>query len=372
MEKIVEKKKKRIRLLVLLTAASVAVLSLMVVYKYLSGLLQSQRAAERFRGTNEQVFAQVTAIFPAGDGTDRQGVFEFEQSLEAKLEEASLEASGNGSLYTVAYSAPGKLSVTGNRDTAEVQVLGVGGDFFQFHPFYLRSGVLISGDDLMDDLVVLDEELAWRLFGGIDVAGMTVLINNTPFLVSGVVSREDDFASEKSYTDGPGMFMSYDTLNAIQETQISTLEVVCAEPVSGFTRGVVESSFSTADVIQNSGRFSVSSIFGLLKSFGERSARTKAIAYPYWENAARMIEDYLCLVLVIGALFAVVPATFCVIGVVRLVKLVRGQLVKLVRFLNKKLEDEKYKRYRRKQRAKIGGGSVGGSDIQEREEGIRQ
>ena len=40
----------------------------------------------------------------------------------------------------------------------------------------------------MDDLVILDEEIAWRLYGGTNLAGMPVTINGEHFLIGGVVA----------------------------------------------------------------------------------------------------------------------------------------------------------------------------------------
>ena len=115
--------------------------------------------------------------------------------------EQSLEAPENGSLYIDAYSTSATVTVSsdssGSGGSAQVEAVAVGGEFFYFHPLQLRSGAYISSDDLMDDLVVLMRRLAWRLFGGVELEGMTITLNGKPFVVAGVVSRENDFATKK-------------------------------------------------------------------------------------------------------------------------------------------------------------------------------
>ncbi|MGM9522219.1 MAG: ABC transporter permease [Oscillospiraceae bacterium] len=319
-----------------------------ILFFKLGDTLEAQNTAERFKGESELRFSQVTAFFPAGEGIDEEKVYGFETSLDAKLIEASLEAPEGGSLYIDAYSASGQLSVTGEKGSADVKVIGVGGDFFQFHPLRLRSGSYISGSDLMQDRVILDEELAWRLFGGMDLAGMQVTIGGKPYIIAGVVSREDDFASERTYTDGPGMFMSYSALNAINETKISCYELVSADPVSGFIMGELESAFSAADTVENSSRFSLGSIFSILTDFGTRSIRNSAVAYPYWENAARLVEDVLALVLLFAVLFAIMPA---VTAIVVLWQLARHGTRKLKRWVPEYLERRSEERYERRRQS---------------------
>ena len=63
------------------------------------------------------------------------------------------------------------LTVSTERGNAQVKVTGVGGDYFRFHPLKLRSGSYLMETDLMKDRVLLDEELAWKLFGGMELTG---------------------------------------------------------------------------------------------------------------------------------------------------------------------------------------------------------
>lgn len=271
--------------------------------------LYSQQAAERWRGESETRFAQVSVFLPAGSGIDVQTVESFRQSIDQAMQEVSLEAPEGGSLYVDAYSGATQLSVYTDHGSATVRTLGVGGDFFTFHPLRLRSGGYLTGDDFMADRVVLDEALAWTLFGSYDVAGQQVMVGERPYLVAGVVAREDDYASKKAYSGDAGMFMSYDALNLISETKIDCYEVVMADPITGYARSVVEKSFSpeTDLIVENSSRYQLLNLIGVLGDFGERSMQTYAVILPYWENAARLTEDHAALWLLLAALFSLCP-----------------------------------------------------------------
>lgn len=49
-----------------------------------------------------------------------------------------------------------------------------------FHPLKLITGSYFSGNDLMQDYCIIDQDAAWQLFGSNDVVGMTVYIGNVP------------------------------------------------------------------------------------------------------------------------------------------------------------------------------------------------
>lgn len=312
-------------------------------------MLGAQQAAERFRGDSETRFAQVSAFFPVGAGKSLSDIYTFRQSVETALTGASLEAPENGSLWTDAYSAEAKITLTGSRGSASVTALGVGGDWFFFHPLRLLSGGYIRETDLMHDRVVLDEALAWKLFGGTDLAGMTVTIGDKPYIVAGVIARETDFASKKAYGGEAGLFMSYDVMNDVSPADISSYELCCADPISGFALDVAETGFPDAVVLQNTGRFSFGSAVGLLRHFGERSMDADGVIFPYWENAARYAEDYAALFLTLAAVFGLFPLFFTVRLLVRIFIKIKVRLAGLIPAWWETLSDK----IRRRQRLRL-------------------
>lgn len=317
-----------------------AVLCMVCVWglQTVTGTLITQSAAKSWRGENEMRFAQVSVFLPEDGKLEQSEIESFRRTLNQKMIDASLEASEGGSLYADAYSGATTISVMSGKTSLSVKTIGVGGDFFLFHPMQMRSGSYLTGDDYMSDRVMLDEELAWALFGSYDVAGMSIQIGERTYPVAGVVHREDDFASERAYQDGTGMFMSYEALNAISETKISCYEIVMPDMISGFAENTVSETFPVGNgvVVENTGRYSLLNLLKILGSYGERSMNTKGVIYPYWENAARLTEDYAALLLLLVLLFGIAPVVMAVVYLVRTVK--RGA-VKLVGTTGKKLEE---------------------------------
>ncbi|HIR50883.1 MAG TPA: ABC transporter permease [Candidatus Avoscillospira avicola] len=296
------------------------VLVCFAIFQAVAGTLESIHAADRFRGGNEMRFAQLACFMPEDGGKSEEDIRLFHQTLDQKLTDASLEAPEGASLYTDAYSGHISLNVTGDHGSATVKAIGVGGNFFQFHPLRLRSGSYISENDFMQDRVVLDETLAWQLFGGFDVAGLSVTIDGKPFYVAGVVRRESDFATKEAYLDGASMFLSYSAMKALDENStITCYEIVMPDPISGFAHGVLTENFDvgTGDIVENSSRYSLENLFSVIGDFGKRSMRNNGVIYPYWENAVRLTEDYLALLLVLMLLFGLCPAVTLLVLAIR-------------------------------------------------------
>ncbi len=298
-------------------------LALGLVWGASADTLQSQLAAERYRGENEQRYAQASAFFPETAQPGLAEIRSFRGSMEQKLLDVSLESKeGAPALWFDAYSGAGELSVKGTKGSATVPATGVGGEWFSFHPLELRSGGYISEDELMHDRVILDEKLAWQLFGGFELTGLTVTISGKPFVIAGVVAMEEDSASARSHETNGEIFLHFDALQQLTggdgSTGISCYELVCAEPISGFTLGLLSEGFKDAQTVQNTGRFGFKNIFGLLRGFGERSMQTSGVIFPYWENAARLMEDRLALLLAGIAVCALLPLVLAAVLLVRL------------------------------------------------------
>ena len=297
--------------------------------------LPTQSAADVWRGDSDERFAQVSAFLPVDGKLTLDSVRSFRMTLEEQFVQNSMEAPEGGKLYTDAYSGRTSLSASGTSPgKLTVTAIGVGGDFFLFHPLPLLSGSYLTAEDYMADRVVLDAQTAFTLFGSSDVAGMEVTIGGKTFPVAGVVDRESDFAStaalattaNASSSSGSSgsqamIFMSYDALNALSELPIDCYEIVLPDPVSGFAKGLVADNFpiGSGAVVQNTGRFSLTSLISVIGSFGKRVMTTSGVVYPYWENAARMLESYAALYLVLAALLALMPAVCLVIVLVRFV-----------------------------------------------------
>lgn len=323
-------KQKTLRFWIVNGVLALLALACLLVCLALSDTLESQKAARRWAGEGDTAFAQLSCFLSGDDALTLGDIYTFRQTLTTKLTEASMEAPENGSLFTDAWSSSGKLTAAGDNGSAETPVTAVGGNWFFFHPLRLLSGSYIAEDDMMDDRVVLDRELAWRLFGGVELAGMTVTIgaDAKPFVVAGVVERERDFASKKANTGETGLYMSYrawEALTADAAEPVECYEIVLPQPVDGFAENLVRENFKMGggELVNNTKRYALGGVWKIIREFGTRSMHLNNVIYPDWENAARCFGDWCALFLALSIALAVCPAVTAF--VTALVLLVRGK-----------------------------------------------
>ena len=329
------KNKKRI----LLYAVNALLLILIVVcfskiHSY-SNVLLSQQTASFWKGNSSERFAQVSYFFPVNKPVSVDSIRAFRKTIDSKLNDAGIEPKENEEYWTDCYSATDSLTVKGDHNSSEVTSIGVGGDFFLFHPYELLSGSYLGKDDLMKDRVVLDYELAWKLFGGEQLAGMTVTIDGKPYYVAGVVRRETDKFSNKAFSGEPVMYIPYETLSSIKVGNggtadtgaasgvgINCYEIAMPDPISNFAKTFVNESFKTSKgvTVENSTRYGFSSVFKMFRNFGSRSIQNSGVVFPYWENAARISEDFVARLYVFILLLAIFPLICLIVLVVRLIR----------------------------------------------------
>lgn len=349
MKKILSTRKKRISFAILNGALALLSLAFLLASLVLAGLLNSQQEARRWKGESEQDFSQISCFIPVDEKISLDQVYAFRTEMMKKFTEASLNTAEE-TLFVDAWSTTGKLTASTSLGKGEASVIAVGGRFFDFHPIQLLNGNYIAEGDLMQDRVLLDEELAWLLFGGTELQGLELRINGVPFVVAGVIEREQDFASRKAYTAGMGLYMSYDAYAQLVEgAGINCYEVVMAEPVEGFAMSVAKESFpiGQGEILENTGRYSFGRMLGLVKQFGSRSMQTLGVVYPYWENAARCVEDWCALCCFFCLICAVLPVLSLSVLAIRYIR--RGK-DRLEEELIPKLKDNTQEAIRVRQR----------------------
>lgn len=274
-------------------------LILLFVTKHVIGTQYTQQMAERW--SEQRNVAQVSCFFAANSDTTEDTILMFEHGIDSALTEASVvqESENPGArLWADAYSADGKITLTNGKSSVSADAIGIGGDFFLFHPLRLINGAYFSGNDLMQDYCVIDEDAAWQLFGSYDVAGMTVYISGIPHIVTGVVERPEGRLAESAGLDGTLVYVSLQTLETLGTSYgINHYEIVMPDPVTGFAYKYVKENLGSdekaTEVVENSSRYSLLSRLKLIGQFGVRSMNGKGIIYPYWENMARGYEDIL-------------------------------------------------------------------------------
>lgn len=288
-----------------------------LVLLFVSGSLGSsqlsQTVAERWSSDGKS--SQVSCFFSVGSGITEDELIEFEHTVDGALLDASVvqESVNPGArLWADAYSADGQVTLSNEKTSLTADAIGIGGDFFLFHPLTLLNGAYFSGNDLMQDYCVIDEDAAWQLFGSNDVAGMTVYIGGIPHIVTGVVQRPAGRLAEAAGLDSTLVYVSYQTLTELGTSHgINHYEIVMPNPVTDFAYNYIKEKLGSnekeVEVVENTSRYSILSRLKLLVQFGTRSMNGKAIIYPFWENIARGYEDILALMTLFGIVFLLYP-----------------------------------------------------------------
>lgn len=238
----------------------------------------------------------------------------FEYSLKNVLQEASItETSENPSarLWVDAYSADGKITLV-NGKIRWMPMPSVSAENFYVPSVETDHRRLFSGNDLMQDYCIIDQDAAWQLFGSNDVVGMTVYIGNVPHIVTGVVQRPDSRMDKAAGLNSTVVYVSYETLSAYGTNNgINHYEIVMPNPVDEFAYGKVKEGIGidekNVEIVENSRRYSLPNRIKTILAFGTRSMNGKAIIYPYWENLARGYEDIIALLTVVMLLLLLYP-----------------------------------------------------------------
>lgn len=288
---------------------------------FLAGKQDTQNMAQRWSAEGDA--AQISCFFSQNGNFSQDSVMSFEHGLDSALIEASIvnDSENEGArLWADAYSATGTITLSSNNGTVSVNAVGVGGDFFQFHPLKLVSGSYFSGNDVMKDYCLIDEEIAWQLFGSNDVAGQYITIKGIPHIITGVIEDTGRLEDAAGLSDSVA-YVSYETLSAYgQANKIGSYEIVMPNPVESYALNYVKENIGVQEteleVLENTSRYSLLSLIKVIGGFGTRSMNGKAIIYPYWENIARGYEDILALLLLLEAVFLLYPIVLVIIAVV--------------------------------------------------------
>lgn len=287
------------------------------------GKLEAQNMALRWSEDGD--VSQISCFFSREAGITENNIINFEHALDTALEEASIVSDSENPgarLWADAYSASGRVTISSRRASVDVSAVGVGGDFFLFHPLKLLEGAYFSGSDLMQDHIVIDEDVAWQLFGSNDVDGQMVTIGGIPHMIAGVIRREDGRMADAAGLSSSVAYVSYSTLEQYGISYgLNTYEIVMPNPVTGYAKSYVSEHIgpteNEVEIVENTTRYELLSRFKLLAQFPTRSMSSKAIIYPYWENIARGYEDILTLLLVFTLLFLLYPTVLLIIYIIR-------------------------------------------------------
>lgn len=303
---------KRYRKILVLVACVMSTILLACMERGITGTLSTQELASRW--SKEETFAQLACYFTEEAYFSEDQIISVERSMVTAMEEAAITSTNEngGRNWIDAYSTQGQLTIASSRASLSVRAFGVGGDFFQFHPLTLLDGNYFDGTDANEDGVVIDELVAWQLFGSNNVAGMEVEINGVVYPVRGVVRSDKGIFSEAVKEEEATIYVSYGILEGEDGSlPVDSYEVLLVNPVDGFGKETVINALGLSEdnyeIIECSARFDLAHRIEVLKNFGIRSMTTKNIVFPYWENWARGYEDISALLLVLEIICMIYP-----------------------------------------------------------------
>jgi hypothetical protein len=183
--------------------------------------------------------------------------------------------------------------------------------------------------------ILVDEYVAWNLFGGDNIAGMKVWIGDDVYTVTGVVKCDDNQAAKEAYGEYNSVYVPMeayskaskklasgedassglsgnDTLTDESEgTVVTCYEAVLPNPIKNYGLNTVAEAaeihfltdeekeslkssldFGDREILENATRFSRGSLYNRLKSKKYEVMKSNSRVYPYWENEARFEESY--------------------------------------------------------------------------------
>lgn len=242
-------------------------------------------------------YATIALYTDTATAFDRSTVEKYAYAITNALLTASIDSPEGGSIWTYSYYGEQSTSVTGPKGSSAAEMQFVGGSYFTFHPLHFLYGAPFSYDSTLPDGVVIDEDLAWRVFGAIDVIGMELTWNGRSFTVCGIVQKERDTeAYKKAYGSTGRIYMSYYGYEmAGGDTQsITAFEATIPNAVKSFAinlfKGAVTVNEDTMVVYENSDRYSFANRFKRIKTLPYQGMRTERIIYPYYENELCVLD----------------------------------------------------------------------------------
>lgn len=197
------------------------------------------------------------------------------------------------------YAGFSEQTLTREQNNVTASLTGVAGNFAAFRRMEILSGSFLVDGDWNRQAIVLDEIMAWQLFGAIDIAGLTLKIQDRTFTVVGVVRLPASWQDQVSRKDKPQAFVKYDTLISLDpKASITAYEVRLPEPVTGMGRTFFQDAITAGGLsldnlvfVDHDDRLSRTALLASWSRIGSRTTLDSTIVLPWWENASRAAAD---------------------------------------------------------------------------------
>lgn len=299
----------------------IAVISICIITFVGKSMTYSQQynfTAERWKNNNKKDFEQISAFLSEDSGFTTNNIDALRSEFLNSLNNISIKEENGNLPFADAYSSQmGTFQIRGDlTGRSEAVITAVGGDFFLFRNFKLVSGSFFTDNDLMHDGVVIDRNLAWKLYGSYDVIGMNLYINGIKFYISGVIELSSE--TEKNCIGNvPRIYISYKGTSGLSDdtsyfNKVSCYETVLPNPVEHFGYNMMKNYFSENyknkySIVNNSTRFDASIRAKAFKNIADYAIIENNIIYPYWENSSRLVEFKLTFLYFIRRILFIIP-----------------------------------------------------------------
>ncbi|MBO6053099.1 MAG: ABC transporter permease, partial [Clostridia bacterium] len=233
---------------------------------------------------------------------------------DAALLEASVTPHEGARSWAYCWGTDDVLQVEGPKGSVSAETLAVSGDFFVFHQLAFTYGGGFLNNDSIPMGVVLDRDLAWRVYGSENIVGMPVTVRGEEYTIVGITDRESSSAAYKrAYGSVPRMYMNYAGYSKIGEKRIALFEAALPNSVRGFAMSIFTDSVhynqSAASLIEATDRFSLKNRFANMKELSYAWVSINKIEVPYWENEARVMDYRAAVMMVFEVALAAVAGT---------------------------------------------------------------
>lgn len=313
----------------LLTGSGMLILALasFISLTVIKNSFASQTAAKRWQSGDVR-YTQLSCFIDSDEGCTPDKIESLVSGIDKKMTGESLDLS-----WTYCFSGETTLTVERGDQSVTARAICTGGDFFHFHPQSMIGGWYYNADSRSGDGVMIDMQLAWKLFGGYNLEGMSVNIGNHQCPITGVVYSPENSLENKLYETTPTIYVPYSLLLTIDRTaDVTCFEAVLPNPVKNFGMGMLESTVSFSEqnyeILENTDRMGFIPGITMLADFGTRTQKTSGVYYPFWENAARAGESWNSLLAVLTALFAIYPIILCIIYIAKLIGFIKLAIIK--------------------------------------------
>lgn len=322
-----------------------------------------QRMAEYWRNDSENQYRQISVFSKPekvgekvplyqdveGNALSRESIKEMRKSLQgtvdsgkktiASSETKEVKPKGWEDCYSTQFVADINYTKSLVVDTSQVdrdmnttaEVVAIGGNFAAFHPFEYMSGGFLPADPKgseYDNLVVINDKLAWEMFKSYDVTGEKLCIWGRDFVICGVIREKKTDVDKITGSDKNRVFCYLSVVEELNKDHyfsdnpegegaektiaLTCYEVMLPEAVKGVARSDVLAalpSYNAEDpkqlIVSNTGRFMINRVYEHNIPVGKFENDTADYQFPYWEKATILTYERLFVAEAV-ALFAAV------------------------------------------------------------------